>query len=569
VADRAALDRGRHAHRGDADESLGGLPGARAARGCADREVGVTLANDSWTGRASEDALAHRPHPDASDAHRSRSAIVPPPEHVRAYFRAEHPGAVAARMGRLVELATARLEGRSPPIGRIEAADLTRAHFAGALPEIGSGLDAALTHLESHALPLCRNKRAPTYLAHIDLPPTDASVFAGLLIRSLAEDPMTFASSRAGTFIEEQAMTWLRDLVFPREPAAAGVATSGGTQGTLLAFLLHRGAALAAHGQDVARVGLVEATARAGLGPLRIFTAAHCHPCVLEAARYIGIGRDNVVQVPSDREHRMDLGALERALEEATHTSAVPMAVVLTAGTPGVGAIDPIRQASALARRHGARVHVDAAHGGMLLFSDAHRSRLAGIEEADTVVLDPHKVLGLNQGLGALLVRETALLEHLDKERLPYFSAGSVPDRGLSSLDGTRPLNALGAWLLLRSIGRRGYASIVDYLVRLTEDCHVRLRASARFEVLGGDPQLNMVLFRLVPRPGSSRKDEYRRNVALLQAVNAGGEFAMSSYRYADDALALRAVFVNPATEPTHVARFVEHLESHAALEHP
>jgi len=202
----------------------------------------------------------------------------------------------------------------------------------------------------------------------------------------------------------------------------------------------------------------------------------------------------------------------------------------------------------------------------MLLFSRQLGQRLRGVAEADTVVMDPHKILGLNQGLGMLFVRDKTLLTELGKRALPYFSSGPVPELCAKTLDGTRGLNSLGAWLLLRTLGRDGYGQIVEYLSALASSFAQQLAATGRFEVVKPAGDLNIVGFRLLSRsanaPSSSGRDE-----RLLARLNEEGHFAISKHRPESGPCLLRAVFVNPATRTEDVRAFVARLVELARLD--
>jgi glutamate/tyrosine decarboxylase-like PLP-dependent enzyme len=250
-----------------------------------------------------------------------------------------------------------------------------------------------------------------------------------------------------------------------------------------------------------------------------------------------GIGDENLVSLPVDAADAVRLDALEAALDAAAREGDKIALVVLNAGTVGVGAIDPLPEAIAIAKRYGARVHVDAAHGAMLLFSRRYAPRLAGIELADSVAADPHKILGLNQGLGALLLQDHDDAGAVVKDPVPYFaSAPDTPSFARFTLDGTRPLQALGAWILMRHLGRAGYEQVVDHLFALTDRFVEGLERTGGYE-LYARPAMNLVAFRETGARGVTRlldtAARVRCHVSRYQSPR--GEF-------------LRAVFVNPAT---------------------
>ena len=461
------------------------------------------------------------------------------------------PGPLRARLRSFEALAVTHLTGGG---GALSAAD---PHRAGAgfgrdeLPEMGEPLASVAHELGSALLPFCHDKRAPDYFAHLDVPPADLSIASGLLIRALAQDPDTWTSSRAGTFLEQEVVRWFARLAFPGRAGASGIACAGGTQANLLAVLLARNLAFARLGHDVEQLGLAAAERRAGVSAVRILVSRAAHGSIAAAARHAGLGDDSVVPIDVDEGDAIRLDALEEALDRARRAGELVALLVLTAGTAGVGAIDPLPLAIDLAARHGVRTHVDAAHGSMLLLSRRHAPRLAGLERADSVTADPHKILGLNQGLGMLLLREGADREACAKRAAPYFAPpDGAPDDARFSLDGTRPLHALGAWILLRHLGRAGYERIVDHLLGLSERFVEGLARTSAFELFA-PPAMNLVAFR--PRGAGDGASE------RLFARASPSRFRPSRYRSPRGDF-LRAVFVNPASTGRHVDAFVRFL---------
>ncbi len=153
-------------------------------------------------------------------------------------------------------------------------------------------------------------------------------------------------------------------------------------------------------------------------------------------------------------------------------------------------------------------------------------------------------------------------LDHIRRHVVPHCRE-SVPDLGNQVLDGSRQLNSLGAWVLLRTFGRDGYARIVEHLLGLTSRFSRQLEATGRFEMLSASPELNLVVFRLVPE-SAKLEAENQRNETLFQTINRQGEFAVGCYRHPSGRFYLRAVFVNPVTRPRHVEDFVSALARHA-----
>jgi glutamate/tyrosine decarboxylase-like PLP-dependent enzyme len=466
----------------------------------------------------------------------SRANTVELPTALRCLWREPSPDGLGRRLRAFEDLAIEHLAVGGGALKDATPERASRGFRSLRIPDEGERVSAIVRALRVDLLPFCHDKRDPMYTAHLDIPPADLSIAAGVLVRALAQDPVTWTSSRAGTFVEQEVLRWLTSLVFPQARHAGGVACAGGTQANLHAVLLARNLAL----PDAARLGITAALLKSGARSVKVLASSATHGSVGAAVRHAGIGDENLVSLPVDAADALRLDALEAALDSAAREGDKVALVVLNAGTVGVGAIDPLPKATAIAKRYGARVHVDAAHGAMLLFSRRYAPRLTGIELADSVAADPHKILGLNQGLGALLLRESDDAEAVAKDPSPYFaSAPDTPSFARFTLDGTRPLQALGAWILMRHLGRIGYEQVVDHLFALTDRFVEGLERVGGYE-LYSPPAMNLVAFR---EAGGA---DVRGVTAVLDAA-ARVRRHVSRYQSPRGEF-LRAVFVNPAT---------------------
>ena len=477
--------------------------------------------------------VATRERAPRAESYASQGDAVELPPTLRRLWREPSPAALGRRLRAFEGLAIEHLAAGGGTLKEATPESASCGFRSERMPEKGEGVSAIVRTLRDEFLPFCHDKRDPTYTAHLDIPPADLSIAAGVLVRALAQDPVTWTSSRAGTFIEQEVLRWLANLVFPQLRKSGGVPCTGGTQANLHAVLLARNLALS----DAARLGIAAALRKSGAHALKVLASSATHGSVGAAVRHAGLGDENLVSLPVDATDAVRLDALEAAFAAAAREGDKIALVVLNAGTVGVGAIDPLPEAIAIAKRYGARVHVDAAHGAMLLFSRRYAPRLAGIELADSVAADPHKILGLNQGLGALLLRDYDDAAAVAKDPSPYFaSAADTPSFASFTLDGTRPLQALGAWILMRHLGRTGYEQVVDHLFALTDRFVEGLERAGGYE-LYACPAMNLVAFRETGVRGVTRlldtAARVRRYVSHYQSPR--GEF-------------LRAVFVNPAT---------------------
>lgn len=226
----------------------------------------------------------------------------------------------------------------------------------------------------------------PRYLAHLNCPIVYQSILAELMATAINTAVETWDQSGGATFIEQSIVDWTLSKLNLGEHSD-GVFTSGGTQSNLMAMLLARDFQCQQHtGQVNKQQGLPQDFKR-----LKIFTSQVSHFSIQKAAAILGLGYDSVVSVPCDEYFRMDITALNQAIEHSQQQGDIVMAIVATAGTTDFGSIDPLAQIAAIAEQTGAWFHVDAAYGGGLLITPNNNHKLAGIACADSVTIDYHK----------------------------------------------------------------------------------------------------------------------------------------------------------------------------------
>ncbi|GAA1948483.1 pyridoxal phosphate-dependent decarboxylase family protein [Kitasatospora viridis] len=356
----------------------------------------------------------------------------------------------------------------------------------------------------------------PACAAHLHCPPLAVAVAADLAVSALNPSLDSWDQAPAATVLETELIGELAELVgYPRE-TAAGVLTSGGTESNLLALLLARDTVLAADGRRVELDGVDPARRP------RLFASAAAHFSVQRAAAVLGLGERAVVPVPVDGAQRMDLRALAAALAAARRAGETPVAVVATAGTTDTGAIDPLPACADLAAEHGAWLHVDAAYGGGALLSDRLAPLLAGVERADSIALDWHKLGWQPVAAGVFLARREQSYASLAR-RAAYLNPADDEAAGYPSLLGrslrtTRRADAFPIAVTLRTVGRAGLGRLVERCHELAGYAARRIRSHPELE-LWGDPALTTVLFRLRGLDDAQHARLRRRLLATGRAV--------------------------------------------------
>ncbi|TWF95535.1 pyridoxal phosphate-dependent decarboxylase family protein [Saccharopolyspora dendranthemae] len=428
-------------------------------------------------------------------------------------------------------------------------ADAVGALFADdVLPVEGRGAESALDGLTKAFTAGAADPAHPACVAHLHTPPLALAVAADLVAGVLNSSLDSWDQAPSGTHVESQVVRALAGLVGYDPEVASGAVTSGGTESNLTALLLARDHALSrAVGAHAVASGIPAEVS----GRLRILCSETTHFSVARSAGVLGLGEESVIQVPLDRDHRMDPGALRSILADLRAGGDIPIAVVATAGTTDLGVIDPLPEVAEVAAEHDTWLHVDAAYGGGALFSDRLASLLTGVDSADSVALDLHKLGWQPVAAGVLLARQAAAFDPIER-RVAYLNTADDEDAGFQSLLGrslrtTRRPDAFKIAVTFQALGRRGLGELVDR-------CHEQARSAAatvqehpRLE-LYREPVLTTVIFRYRPERG----DPDAINAELRRALLRTGR-AVVGRTELDGAVWLKLTLLNPNTTETDI----------------
>ena len=479
-------------------------------------------------------------------AERSHRAVrvAAPRLDVTASFLAAGP-ASSARLrecaGAVADAVSSAVTGAGP-LGPFDPAALTAAYEALDLcPDQGLEFEAVLAQLRDEVLVHGVHVADPHCAAHLQPPTLVAAAAAELAIGATNQSLDSFEGSPAATLLEDRLVRWLAATLGFTD--GSGVLTSGGSAGNLLGLLLARERACTRAGHDPA-AGLPAQAAR-----WRIVASAAAHDSVRRAARVLGLGSDVVVAVATDAAGRIDADALDATLAALELAGLEVIALVATAGTTDLGAIDPLEVMANRAAAGGAWLHVDAAVGSALVLSERLAPLLHGIERADSITADLHKLWFMPIGASALLVRDPASLRavHVSSEYLnrPDDEADGMLNLVGRSLDTSRRFDALKIVAGLRCTGRLRLAAIVEQLVDLARRAAELVAGHDELELLA-PPSTVMVVFRW--RPAAEELGEEAldaANVAAQRALMRSGRALVGRTRL-DGRVALKLTLVNP-----------------------
>ena len=337
-----------------------------------------------------------------------------------------------------------------PVLSQVEPGSI-RAQLPAAAPELPEDLDALLiADLERILVPGLTHWQHPSFFAYFNGKASLPSVLGDLLSTGLGQTGINWQASPALTELEEVTTDWLRQLL-GLSAEWNGVIQDTASTSTLIALLCAR-ERTSAHSQ--ARGGLQGESA-----PLAVYASRESHSSIEKAALLAGFGRDNVRLLPTDESQAVRVDALEAAIRDDIAAGRRPCAVVATTGTTATTAIDPIAGIANIARAHGLWLHVDAAMAGSAMICPEMRHLWEGVEAADSLVINPHKWLGVAFDCSVYYVRDA---EHLVRvmSTNPSYLQTSADGRVRNLRDWGIPLGrrfrSLKLWLHLRAEGAEG-----------------------------------------------------------------------------------------------------------------
>jgi glutamate/tyrosine decarboxylase-like PLP-dependent enzyme len=474
-------------------------------------------------------------------------------------------GELAARA---VELVSDYFRGvsASPVLTHRTAVELA-AQFDAPLPGAPDSLDELFADCR-RIFEGSRHSGHPRFFGYVASPSTPVGAFADLIASALNQNVPAWRSSPAATHVERTVIGWLAALAGYAE-GASGLLTSGGSMASLNAlYVAHRTKARAAVGADgddaaarrevdVAQKGLWRAAR-----PATVYVSDQAHMSIAKAADILGFGREQVRVVESDENFRMDVRRLRERIEQDRSDDFQPCCVVGSAGTVNTGAIDPLSEMARVAREYDLWFHIDGAYGALAASDPSKRALFAGLAEADSVALDPHKWLYTPVDCGCLLFRDAArvraawagseadyikIFEETEDESFAFFDYGA---------ELSRRFRALKIWMLLRYYGAERVAAAISEDNALAAYFGAQVEAAEDFELLA-PVELSICCFRYLSPEARHRLapadvEERARvegevnelNERILRAVQRGGRAYISNASLRGR-FALRACIVN------------------------
>ncbi len=486
----------------------------------------------------------------------------------------------------------------------ISLPELSRIFNQTAIPEDPHLIKDVLSEIKEKIIAHSVKVANPYYIGHMTSAIPYFMILLEMIIAALNQNQVKIETAKASSFVERELVAWFHRLIFNRSDAfyernvqnprvALGNATADGTISNLTAFLVAREKAFPPDGEfpGVRIAGMERGLHHYGYSRGVLLVSSRGHYSIQKAANLLGLGEDNVLAIPVDGNHRMDVRRLAQKVKSLRKEKGTRIvAIVGIAGTTETGSVDPLDEMGDLAREAGTHFHVDACWGGSALLVDEYRPLLKGIEKADSVSVDAHKLLYCPMAMGLVLFENERDLNAI-KQSSQYVIRRNSVDMGRFTLEGSRPFDALKPWAALKILGRDGYRLLLRSARDNAYTLQEILDGCGNFETLN-TPELFILIYRFIPRQVNEQlakwQEERRetRNGRRIKTLDRGirkinhlvnalniklhkalrqddttfvSRTKLESTRYRpQNIVVLRAVLINPLTDGTVLKEIVD-----------
>jgi aromatic-L-amino-acid decarboxylase len=382
-------------------------------------------------------------------------------------------------------------------------------------PETAAPLDEIFADIKRVIVPGVAHWAHPQFMSYFGCTTTSPGILAEMITGALNVNAMTWRTSPAATELETLVLDWLRQwLGLPNE--FEGVVYDTASISTMHALAAAREQAAS----NTRKFGL----SGRDLPTFRIYTSNQAHSSVEKGAIAIGIGEDNVQRVPIDAEFRLDVSALREMIASDLRKNFKPVAVVATVGTTSTASVDPIAEIAQVCREQKMWLHIDGAYGAGLALLPECKWVTTGWSEADSIVINPHKMLFVPLDFSALYMREIGRLRRLFTLVPEYLHLRDPVGAEINYMDyGVqlgRRFRALKAWVVWRAFGREGLAARIRDHLRLAKLLANWVRDDERFELLA-PVVMGVVCFRFKAGGDDEKLDTI--NSRIVESINASG----------------------------------------------
>ena len=407
-------------------------------------------------------------------------------------------------------------------------------------PDQNESMESIMRDVDEIIMPGITHWQSPNFFAYFPANSSYPSVLAEMITAVIGAQGMVWETSPAAAELEEKVMNWLKQMTgIPS--SFHGVIQDTASTSTLVALLSAR--------EKLSSFMINENGFEAK--KMRVYCSHEAHSSVEKAVKIAGFGRKNLIKIEVDEALRMIPSQLEKAIQQDLKDGHIPTLVVTALGSTGTVALDPVKAISDICRHYGVWNHIDAAYAGTALILPEYRYMTEGIENADSIVFNPHKWMFTNFDCSAYFVKDKETLIRTF-EILPEYLK-TKPDKIVNNyrdwgIQLGRRFRALKLWFVIREMGLIGLQEKISNHIKWSKELSSEIKTTKGFFLF--EPQnLALVCFRLSPEKELNVENLNRLNMEFLHHLNSSGKLYLSHTK------AGNIVLLRMSTGQTYVTR--------------
>jgi len=421
-------------------------------------------------------------------------------------------------------------------------------------PKTGNGFSHTLDYFRDHILSQSVKTWNPMFMNQMFAGASFPAITGDLLASMMNPTLATWEMSPVATIIERNVSEWMAGLIGLPE-GSSGIFLPGGSLSNLMAISIARNQKLSPK---------IKSEGMYGQEPGAILCSAGCHYSIANAAHLLGIGTDNVIKVDTNDRNEMLVDDFKAKLAECQAKGLRVFAAVATMGITVTGGFDPLEAIVPICKANDIHIHVDAAFGGGMCFSEEGRALLRGIDQVDSVIWDAHKWLHTPLTCTVLLVPNAGVLKHIFNSDADYLfhpqeeDVPEVEDLGKYTILCGKRFDALKVWMLFKSLGTDYFKKVVEDRLQFTRDVYRVLQEDEDFTPSYAPVSpIACFQFKKVPNATPAYMDRLHRWSREMCKKRELALFNITKLRGQDH---FRAILINPLTKLEHIRKMLDDL---------
>ena len=383
-------------------------------------------------------------------------------------------------------------------------------------PQKGEEMDEILKDVNRVIMPGMTHWNHPNFMAYFNSTASGPGILGDFLSSAFNINGMVWKSSPASTELEEVVLNWFREMLqLPKQ---------------FFGIMYDLASVSSMHAIAAAREQAKENYADYDITKLKIYCSEQAHSSIEKATITLGLPLDAIVKIKTDEQFRMVSSELTEAVLRDLELGYQPFCIVATVGTTSTTSIDPVSEIAPIAKKYDLWLHVDAAHAGSAAIVPEVRSILSGVEDADSIVINPHKWLFVPIDLSVLYTSKPEIIKKafsIVPEYLKTDEENEVINYMDYGIQLGRKFRSLKLWFLIRYFGVEGLQKIIREHLRLGELFADFIDRSVNFERLAPTP-LSTICFRAIPNQEMSSEELDIFNKNLMDEINNSGKLFLS-----------------------------------------